>query len=482
MGAADLEERVFTAIRRHGLMSSGDSVVVGVSGGPDSLALLHVLWRLSDRLGVRLHAAHLDHLLRGADAAEDARLVAQTCSDWGLTATLAIRDVPKAARSLGLGAEEAARRLRYEFLAQTALQIGARRVAVAHNADDQAETVLMHLLRGAGLAGLRGMRPYSGWPLPPPEPQLAPDWKGLVLVRPLLGIRRADIETHLEVHRLEPRRDPTNVEVTAFRNRLRHELLPYLERYNPRVRDILVRMADVLVDDYDFIHQTVEKEWSRVVDSVAETYVFRLPAWQELHPSLQRALLREAVGRLRPSLRDLAFEHVEGARRIASRGRTGSEAVLPSGLRLIRGYDSFVLGHESPKQDAPQLSDDGRKVNVPGRTEIGDGWLLEVETADCRAVSADIWTGVVDRDYTGDRLYVRRRQAGDRFRPLGMRDHSQSVRRFMIDHKLPTALRQRWPLVVNPQHIIWIPGHRLDDRARVTEVTRRCWRLSVRRE
>lgn len=358
----DLLTRVRRTIERYHLFAPGERVVVGVSGGPDSLCLLHVLRRLRPEYELQLHVAHLHHGIRGAEADADAAFVAETASTWGMPCTVERVDVPALAAQPGVALEEAARQARYAFLARVARHIGARTIAVGHNADDQTETVLMHWLRGAGLAGLRGMLPVTPLDtlrLALLSPKERPDTRGLRLVRPLLEVPRAQIEAYCQTHGLQPRFDRSNLDTTFYRNRLRHELLPLLETYNPQVRDILRRSAAVIADDYALLRAQLEQAWAQTVVAEGEKAVeFDLAAWRALPRSLQRATLREAVHRLRRSLRNINWVHIENALWLAREKSTGAQATLPQGLVLTIGYDRLLVaeeGYEPPPPDLPLL-------------------------------------------------------------------------------------------------------------------------------
>lgn len=474
----DVVQQVRDTIRRYGLFKAGETVVVGVSGGPDSLTLLHVLLRLRDGLGIALHVGHLDHAMR-PESADDARFVEALAKDWGVPITVERRDVPRLARAWRLALEEAARRARYEFLAEVARRTGARTVAVAHNADDQVETVLMHLIRGSGLAGLRGMLPSSPYPYP------VPDRERLRLARPLLEVPRAAIEAYCREHGLQPRFDRSNLDTTFFRNRLRHELLPLLETYNPRIREVLRRTAHVIADDYDFLCRERDQAWERVVREEDGAFVFDLARWRELHPSLKRGLLRKAVRLLRPELRDITWAHIENALAVADEKPPGSEATLPAGLALFKSYDRFTVGERPPLPDWPLLTVERLSLRIPGVTPLPDGdWQVTADLFPREALTdgelrdPDPWHAVMDADVAGDALFLRRRRPGDIFHPLGMGGHTKSIAEFMINARIPVHVRDRLPLVVNARdEIVWLPGWRLDERVRITETTARVLRL-----
>ncbi len=509
--------RVRRTIERHRLVMPGETVVVGVSGGPDSLCLLHVLRRLAPEFSLSLHVAHLNHQMRGVEADADAAFVAALASDWSLPATIESADVPELARLYKLAPEEAARRARYNFLAQVAGQVGARTMAVGHNADDQTETVLMHWLRGSGLAGLRGMLPAtpmgdlrleigdgrvesgewrveSGDGISPGLPARAGNIPSLTLIRPLLEISRADIEAYCARHNLQPRFDRSNLDTTYFRNRLRHELIPYLETYNVNIREVLRRSASVMAADYELLRQQLEVTWGQVVRAESDQeVVFDLAAWRALSLALKRSTLREAIHRLRRALRNIDFVHVENAVEIVTDGETGAQATLPQGLMLTISYDSFTVADQDYRvlPDLPLLlSGEQLPVALPGRTQLpGTDWLLRVEIlprsalSDRALVTAQGWEVYLDSEAVGSSCVLRPRRPGDRFCPLGMGGRSKRVNEFMINEKIPAPWREHIPLLVNgEERIVWVCGWRPDERACVTDSTQQVVWLRFERE
>jgi len=489
-----LVELVRQTVERYDLLPRSEPVVVGVSGGPDSLCLLHALRHLAGGYDLTLHVAHLNHHIRGAEADADAAFVAALAAEWNLPCTIAARDVPALARRHKLAIEEAARQARYTFLAEVAGQVDSRTVAVGHNADDQAETVLMHFLRGAGLAGLRGMLPRT--PLSHYRLLEGQTGAALSLVRPLLETPRAEIETYCAEQGLQPRFDRSNLDTTYFRNRLRHELIPYLETYRSNIREVIRRTAQVATEDYALLREVLEDTWARVTRSVDdEAIVLDLAGWRALPLSLQRATLREAVHRLRRNLRNINFCHIEDAVRIVQEKATGAVASLPQGLRLTVSYEVLTVANEDYQPvplDWPVLLVDRLPLTLPGHTPLPGpgGWRVEAQRLLPAALppdwasNPDPWQAFLDARAIGAGLALRQRQPGDRFQPQGMGRRSKSLSDFLINAKVPAAWRDWVPLAVSGEgdRILWVAGWRLDERAQVTSQTEWVLHLSFKRE
>ncbi len=497
----NLPLHVQSTIDRYHLLTPGRAVVVGVSGGPDSLCLLHLLWRLRERYNISLQAAHLHHQIRGSDADADAEFVRGIAESWQIPLTIERRDVPALAAKRKLALEEAARVARYSFLVQVARAVGAADIAVGHNADDQVETVLMHWLRGAGLAGLRGMTPVT-W-----LRDLRLDLEGgaelasaspLRLIRPLLEVPRAEIERYCQEQGLRPRFDRSNLDTTFFRNRLRHELIPLLESYNPNIREVIRRSASLIADEYDYLRQALEDVWPTLVIAESQRAIlFKLAEWRALPVSLQRSTLREAIHHLRPPLRNINWIHVENALDVLRSGFTGMAATLPQGLIARIGYDRFIvadedytelLGFGGPFVDWPMLLVPQIELVVPGATPLPNSpWQVETEVIPRDALPPDAlrnpnpWQAYLDLSATGVALVLRQRWPGDRFQPLGMGGAEKSLSEVMINDKIPSQWRDKIPVLVSPAHILWIGGGRVDERARIRPETRQVLHILFRK-
>ncbi|RME75553.1 MAG: tRNA lysidine(34) synthetase TilS, partial [Chloroflexi bacterium] len=480
-----LVEQVGRECTRYDLLEPGDHVVIGVSGGPDSLCLWHILRQLQPRFDLRLTVAHLNHRLRGPSADEDEQFVRQLAEAWGTPCRTEAIDVAVLAEKHRLSLEEAARQARYAFLWRVAAETGAAKVAVGHNADDQAETVLMHLLRGTGLAGLRGILPKTNLAdLHLPYADLPPNAPAPQLIRPLLAVWRADIEAYCQRYNLSPRQDMSNLDSAFFRNRLRWELLPYLETYNPNIRQVLHHTARVVAADYQVLAQAAEQAWrGTVTEESGEHVCFNLPAWLKLPLALQRATLRRAVQKLRRGLRDIGFDHIEQAVELVHRRQAGLQATLPQGLRLIVTYRTLILTDRldrlPPPTDIPYLTAPVT-VSIPGVTPLPNSqWRLRAsllapaEVNPHRLTHPAPWEAFLDADVVGPAPQLRPRRPGDVFCPLGLEGRKKKVNEFMIDQKVPLHWRNGLPLLVNPHQILWLCGYRPDERARVRPDTRR---------
>lgn len=423
-------------------MEAPGTIVVAVSGGPDSVALLHALYRLRHRL----HVGHFDHRAR-AGSAQDARFVERESAKLGIECSVGNAAPPARGRS----PEEALRDQRLAFLERVAADVGATRIATGHTLDDQAETVLMRILAGAGRRGLGGIPPVRG-----------------PYVRPLIDVRRADTADFCRSLRLSPRRDPTNTDPRFLRNALRADLIPAIsERYNGRFAETLARMADIMRDEDAYLD---DRAAAALTAEVAEGG-FRLDPG--VLASLPPALQRRAIRRLVPA----DAEQVERIREIARTGDTGAQIDIGAGLKARLEYGWLILGRapSQPPAASPVT------LRVPGSTDL-PAWGIRMhawlETSRPGALPDGRVAAALDAARAKEPLVVRRPRTGDRFRPLGM-TRSKKLGDFFTDEKVPKADRAAVPLVASGGDIVWVVGHRPDDRAKVTRSTRRVLMLAV---
>lgn len=468
------ETRVLRFIREQDLILRGQTVVVAVSGGPDSVCLLHILLKLQRELDIRLHVAHLNHQLRGAESEADAGYVAGLAHRLDIPATIEPRDVKAYQAQHHTSPEEAAREVRYTFLAQVAAAVGAERVAVGHTIDDQVETILMHLIRGSGTRGLRGLQPLSRW-------QSADT--SLTVIRPLLTLSREETAAYCRRYGLNPHTDESNTSLVPFRNRIRHELLPRLRSYNPQVAEALLRTARLAADDLAFIDKEVAHLWGEVARKQENTVIFDKERLLALHPALKRHLLRASIEELLGNLKDIEARHVEEIISALDKP-AGKRISLPDGLTFTIEYDRYLLGSDSAALAPFPVLENETRLNIPGKTSM-PGWDIEATITDPSGAGEIIeessgFAARLDFDKTGKELALRRRQPGDRFQPLGM-SQTKKLNAFMIDARIPQAWRRRIPIVVSPGQILWVVGWRIDEHVKVTDNTEKVLCLKFER-
>lgn len=478
------------AIRRHGLIRPGERVLVAVSGGPDSVALTQALAELAQGHGFELRLAHLNHQLRqGADADE------AFCEQWAKSLRLPLAtdriDVALEARRSHCSLEEQARNSRYRFLGATAARWNCRRVAVGHTRDDQAETFLLRLLRGAGIKGLAAMGPVSSLDTLPSG-----------LIRPMLEVTRSQVLAFLESRHLPYRQDPSNEDRSIPRNFVRHETLPFLAaRHNPNLVATLARTTDLLRDDEDWM----AREASRVLGDLMggsedDSDRLYLPVGElvALHPALQRRVVRGAIHLVRGNLRALTARHVEDVLRLAGTGSSGRRLFLP-GLVCGRSFSRLWFERDGPRDvrlpseatpasswgtgsDRPARRYNGYEyvLTVPGELAIPEaGGAIRVEEAEAsflpEATGDTVKVALREVDVA---LRVRNLVPGDRFQPLGA-PGSKSVSRYLMERRVDRDRRRQIPLVVrSDEEILWVAGYAISEASRIGADASRVLRLS----
>lgn len=452
----------------------GARILAGVSGGPDSLCLMDIL----DKLDYAVCIAHLDHSLR-PESGDEACLVKKMAQRRDLEFVTARADVKTLAREENRSLEEAARVARYRFLFDQAHRYRAEAVVVAHTADDQVETVLMHLLRGSGLGGLKGMT-YISNPL---------EWGSEIpLLRPLLGVWRSEILAYCQEHQLKPIFDASNLDTTYFRNRLRYELLPYLENYNPQIKNILWRTSQSLGGDFIAIQQLVDQAWEKCLRDEKDGCIQLSFDLKDQPKEMQRNLLRRAMVHLRPGLRDFDFESVERGLAFVKNPSVDRQIDLMNGLVLAADYSTFYIAEHDT---APSLSliptmavNENLALPLFGQVLLDNGWAINCRVEDINYESvlkkADNASEVyMDADQLIFPLNIHTCHQGERIELLGMEGRSMKLSDFWINNRLPRRAREKYPLVYSEEKIAWIPGFRLAHFCRVKPCTKRVVRLSL---
>lgn len=447
-------DKVRQYIDQNNILRQGDKVLVAVSGGVDSIALLDVLLRLRDNFKLGLHVAHLNHMFRGQQSMEDAFFVDNICRSLALPVVYASADVPEAA-SQGGSAQEAARQVRYEYLRRLARIYRCNKIALGHHMDDQAETVLHNLLRGSGMVGLAGMLPAHG-----------------KIIRPLLAVEKGEIEEYCRRRKLNWREDPSNKKCIYRRNKIRNRLIPELQaEYNSQLVPILSQTADILQGENEFLGIEAKRCLQEICRWHNEEAVIELAGLKKLHPAMCRRLLRLVAQRVNGQT--LAFNHVEMIAEFVNQHQTGKKLELPRRLVVQKDYHHLIMRLGSRPGDSA-----GNhfcvELPVPGKILLQRQKMVIVAEISDRTsfVKADDFHVVLDQNKLKMPLVVRNRRPGDRFQPLGAQG-GQKLKEFFINRKVPVGKRDKIPLVVDDKdEIIWVVGYTVNHMARVTETSK----------
>ena len=465
------------AVEKCGL-TKAQPILLGVSGGADSLALMHGL----DVLGYDVMVAHVDHGLR-AESAQEADFVRLLAESRGLPFFRKRADVQQVAETQAESIEEAARNVRYQFLYEQARRNQCQAVAVGHHADDQVETILMHLMRGAALPGLTGMA----------HRRLMPLWdKKIPLVRPLLGFWRDEIEVYIKEIGITPCDDRSNLDTRYHRNRIRHELIPLLKTYNPKIKSVIWRMGDVLREEEQFLNKIAEQTFEDCRQSETSAHInLTLSKFIGLSKALQRRVLRHAILQLSPDVRGVSIEAIERGLAYAHDASTGGEIDLVARLNLAVIDDVLVIKKWEAKlpdlgQPSLHAADEvgvlkfGQPLYLRFGQRIEASLLEEPPKNFMRTVKGlnpnEAW---LDYDQLDLPLTVRARQEGDCFKPLGMGGQSQSLQDFFVNCKVAEPFRWRWPLVLSGDEIAWVVGKRPSEAFKIRETTQRILKLRL---
>ncbi len=463
--------RLFKLVRKQFLSRRAARILVAVSGGPDSVALLHVLHGLRTECDLHLEVAHVQHGIRGEDAKADARFVGALAEKLGLPFHLEEIDLPELRSRAGKGNLEAmAREQRYRYFVDIARRRRLSEIATAHSQDDQAETLLMHLLRGAGRKGLGGMSPASvvEWPRDSFD-------QDLQITRPFLEISKAEILRYLHERQLEFCVDSTNRDIKLLRNWIRLELLPQLRlRFDGRVSARLAAQAALLRDDQAVLDHVVQSELAncRRGDGLDRILLLKQP------PALQRLLLRCWIMNRRGNLRGIALAHVEALRELAATGPAQGRLAIPGGWEARREYDALHLKKGKPQ---PQAGCYLYALKLGERLRIREAnieLISKTSPAPVGALCGDLSEAAFDLDALPEPLVVRNFRQGDRFQPLGMSGHKK-VNELFIDRKITLAERAKLPMLIGNGEILWIPGHGRSQIALATPQSRVVVRIKL---
>ncbi len=452
-------QKAFAYMEKYHMIDAGDKVIVGVSGGADSLCLLFVLLDYRQRLPFSITVVHVEHGVRGQESVEDARFVEKICREQKIEYRLVSCRVPELAQQEGLSVEEAGRRARYEAFARIKKEMGADKIAVAHNQDDQAETVLFQIARGSGLTGAGGIRPVRG-----------------AIIRPLLGCSRAEIEAYLRGRALTWCTDATNRELDYTRNRIRHQVLPVFEaEINRKSREHIVALAEEL----QRVQAYMEQETKRCLEELAVfqngTVQLTAAALKEKPVLLQEYVLRESLRRAGCPLRDIGRRHIADMQKLLD-GQSGRQTALPGGWQAVRSFDKLILRRKEKERAAFAFA---ARVTVPGSCETPQGtFLLQVFPNENKNIFQNTYTKWLDCDKIGNNLFIRTRRPGD-YIVINRQGGKKKLKEYFIEEKIPAEQRDHILLLAQGSEILWVIGHRISEAYKVSSETMRI--LEIRR-
>lgn len=455
-----MEKKVLKNIIDHKMVEPGNTVLAAVSGGPDSMAMLMCLVNLRERLGCRLVIAHVNHGVRGELADRDQRFVEEAAAKLNIPYHTINVDMVTYGKELGISSEEAGRLLRYDFFRKVLEGYGKGRIAVAHNMNDQAETVLFRIMRGTGIDGIKGM-----------------SFSQDDIIRPLLNITRDEIESYIRENGIDTVEDHTNLQTVYTRNRIRLELLPYImENFNPNIIEGLFRMSLLASEDSLIIEEAVEKKYNSLVKNKTHNSIIFSGSlfMSESHP-IRRRLIRKAVLGIKGTLHGIEEKHISSVLELFQNGRTGSSLDLPGEVVARVSYDEYSIEKaRSPRKVLPEIE-----------IVLGDNWISEwgiiitVENMDKSYLDRREKSSItIDGDKLEGTLFLRQRRDGDRFSPIGL-NGSKKLKDYFIDKKVPRNQRDTIPLISDSKGIVWVAGYSADKRVAVDKSTINHLRLTI---
>ena len=451
--------KVKATIKKHSMLREKDRVLAGLSGGPDSVCLLLLLNQLKDEYKLDLHAIYIDHGLRPEEIPAEIKFCKNLCENFNIPFITKSIDVISYAKELGLNKQEAARELRYKAFDEIALEKGANKIAIAHNADDQAETFFMRILRGSGQKGLSGIPPLRG-----------------KIIRPLIEIERNEIEEFLKSSSQSYVVDSSNIKKDYFRNWLRLTVMPEFTKKNPDLINTISRMSEIIREEDNYLELIVTKTLMKLIPKKTDKTIelFLVPL-ENMDRVILRRVLRRAIDVVK-GLRGISFIHIEDIMGLIKNGDSGDRLYLPKGIRVIKGYSTLILTSELPVKIGTY------SLEVPGEIILREAEILikssiEEQSAERKAQEKSV--AIFDADKVNTPLVIRSRKAGDFFYPAGF-GKKKKLQDFFVDEKVPRDERDKIPLVLSGEDIVWIAGYRGDERFNITSDTKKIVLLEIK--
>ncbi|MCD3218041.1 tRNA lysidine(34) synthetase TilS [Clostridium botulinum C] len=466
MGVFSLIEKVIHTIKQNNMFEVGDKVVVAVSGGPDSICLLHILYKLKEKIGISIVAAHINHCLRGEEADKDEEYVRKFCENLNIQCFVKKEDVHKISKDRGISCEMAGREVRYDFFSEVLNNVRANKIAVAHNANDQAETILMRMLRGTGLEGLIGIRAV----------------RDNIFVRPIIDITRDEIEDYCYVNNLNPRIDKTNLENIYTRNKIRLELIPYIQKnFNSDVIEVLNRFSNTVKIDNDYLNKVSLEKYNKYCKGEKDKVIIKEEVFKE-HEAILTRVIRMALKELKGNLNNFDKGHIYDIIDIQKKS-TGKFIMLPKNIRVLNNYGDINLYKNNNKINIDKGKQEYNLViNKENILDNGLKITLDIinNVEDTKFDKSSL-IKYFDYDKINRDIKLRYRNNGDKFVPLGMKG-TKKLKDLFINLKIPKEKRDIIPLIVFDDEISWIVGYRISDKFKINKNTKRILKIKIERE
>ncbi len=471
-----LLQTVEETIAAYGMLKPKDSVIIGVSGGPDSVALLHVLFLIAPRFSLKLGVAHLNHCLRRNDSDKDAQFVELLAKKYDLSFYTHKTDVRKYRIDNKLSLEEAARRVRYTFLNNVASTMKYNKIAVGHHSDDNAELILMNIFRGSGTKGLSGIPPVR-------------DHK---IIRPLITLNRSEIIDFLSQNKIDYITDASNTDTKYFRNRVRHDLIPLLKTaYNPKISDTLNRLSSIIRSEEEWIDDVVHPFYEKTVLDVQKNYIIlSVSMLNRYHPALKRRIIRMTIEKIKGDLRRIRFVNINSAIGLLEKRPDYGKVDLPDRIRIQRDRDAlYVIKEKRILRDVSEKYGHSDTFAFEYQIEKFESVLIREIGAAIKFTEIRM-EKVLDYRYTGQHtgffdketisfpMVIRNFRPGDAFKPLGV-GGTQKLKKYFIDKKVPRNERIKCPILLSRGKIIWVVGHRIDESVKVMPSTRNVLKVEL---
>ncbi|MBP5427505.1 MAG: tRNA lysidine(34) synthetase TilS [Clostridiales bacterium] len=461
----NIERKVYNFIQEKSLIVENDHVIVGVSGGADSTCLLYLLNKLSKRLNLKLTAIHINHMIRGDEALRDERHVVDFCRELNIDIIVERIDVIKLAKDRKISTEEAGRNARYSTFYKYKDKLGAQKIAVAHNKNDNVETVIMNIVRGSGLDGLGGI-----------------DAQRDVIVRPIITLSRDEIEKYCQLEDLDYVVDSTNCEVIYTRNKVRLKLIKEIDdMFDVDIVSKIDRMSYLVREDNSFIEGVVEEKFDEcVIETNDSSVLLDVEKLRLLHKAIQRRVLRRAIVKVNKVINKIEYKHIEDMLKLICVNKSGLWLDLPQGIGAYRDYNRLKICKKPKKEVIENKEIDIDILVGDTKIQIDDRWVLEIEVLDLGQEKKvnDAYTKYFDYDILSEGLKLRQRRNGDKFRPINF-NGTKKLKKYFIDKKISKPERDKMYLLAKGSEIIWIIGENVSEKFRVTKYSKKIVRFTL---